>query len=80
MNFKKPKFWDLKRPNLIAYILLPFTIIIFINNILLNLLKKKRYKKIKIYGDGKAGKRILNIILNKKLNIHKKISYLNDKN
>ena len=26
---------------------------------------KKRYKKIKIYGDGKAGKRILNIILKK---------------
>ena len=43
-------------------------------------LKKKRYKKIKIYGDGKAGKRILNIILKKKLNIHKKISYLNEKN
>jgi len=47
MFLKKPKFWDLKRPNLIAYILLPFTIIIFINNILLNLFKKKRYKKIK---------------------------------
>ena len=30
--------------------------------------------------DGKAGKRILNIILKKKLNIHKKISYLNEKN
>jgi len=43
-------------------------------------LKKKKYKKNKIYGDGKAGKRILNIILKKKINIFKKISYLNEKN
>jgi len=28
MKFKKPNFWDYKKPNLIAYILLPFTYII----------------------------------------------------
>ena len=36
MRFKKPKFWDLKKPNFISYILLPFTIPVIINNLLLN--------------------------------------------
>ena len=26
MQFKKPKFWDLKKPNLFSYLLLPLTI------------------------------------------------------
>ena len=47
MILKKPKFWDLKKPNLIAYIFFPLTVIILINNILLNFLKKKKYKRIK---------------------------------
>ena len=33
MKFKKPKFWDLKRPNLLSYLLLPFTIPIRIKTI-----------------------------------------------
>ena len=32
MIVKKPDFWDLKRPNLLAYLLLPFTLIIKVNN------------------------------------------------
>jgi len=28
MKLKKPNFWDYKKPNLFAYILLPFTYII----------------------------------------------------
>ena len=28
MNLKKPKFWDYKKPNLFAYLLLPLTLII----------------------------------------------------
>jgi len=36
MRFKKPKFWDLKKPNFISYFLLPFTVPVVINNVLLN--------------------------------------------
>ena len=28
MNLKKPKFWNLKRPNIFAYLLFPFSILI----------------------------------------------------
>ncbi len=47
MKLIKPKFWDLKKPNVLAYLLLPFTIILIIKNFLLNLKKKKKYIKIK---------------------------------
>jgi tetraacyldisaccharide 4'-kinase len=33
MQLKKPKFWDKKKPNLISYLLLPFTSIIKLNNL-----------------------------------------------
>tara|TARA_B100001027_G_C16249747_1_gene323803 strand:- start:26 stop:154 length:129 start_codon:yes stop_codon:yes gene_type:complete len=41
MKFKKPKFWDLKKPNLLSYLLLPLTIPVRINNYFLN----KKIKK-----------------------------------
>ena len=47
MQFIKPKFWDLKKPNLLSYLLLPFTIPIRINNILLDLKSKKKDQRIK---------------------------------
>ena len=47
MNFKKPKFWDLQKPNVLSLILLPFTLIVRINNFLLNLKKKMSYFNIK---------------------------------
>ena len=47
MQFIKPKFWDLKKPNLLSYLLLPFTIPIRINNALLNLKSKKKDQRIK---------------------------------
>ena len=47
MQFIKPKFWDLKKPNLLSYLLLPFTIPIRINNVLLNLKSEKKNQKIK---------------------------------
>lgn len=47
MKFKKPKFWDLKKPNFLSYLLLPFTIPIRINNILLGIKSKKKHEKIK---------------------------------
>ena len=47
MNFKKPKFWDLKKKTIISYLLLPFTIPIIINNHFLNKKLKKIPQKIK---------------------------------
>jgi tetraacyldisaccharide 4'-kinase len=47
MQIKKPKFWDLKKPNFISIILLPFTIILLINNFFLNKKIKKKNEKIK---------------------------------
>ena len=44
MNLKKPKFWDYKKPNIYAYLLLPIAILIK----LLIIFKKKTKKKIKI--------------------------------
>ena len=45
MNLKKPKFWDQKNPGILAYLLLPISIIIN----LLNLLQKKsKLKNLKI--------------------------------
>ena len=41
MKFKKPKFWDYKKPNFLAYLLLPLTIPIFLKNLLPN----KSYNK-----------------------------------
>ena len=40
MKLKKPNFWDYKKPNLFAYILLPFTYIIK----LINFISKKENK------------------------------------
>ena len=34
MNFKKPKFWDLEKPNLLSKVLTLFTFPIIINNLL----------------------------------------------
>tara|TARA_B100000795_G_C22765548_1_gene425544 strand:- start:367 stop:1332 length:966 start_codon:yes stop_codon:yes gene_type:complete len=41
MKFKKPKFWDYKKPNIFSLLLLPFTIPIIVNNFF-NQLKKKK--------------------------------------
>ena len=42
MKLKKPKFWDYKKPNLLSYFLLPFTLPVIINNFFL---KKKKLLK-----------------------------------
>ena len=47
MIVKKPFFWDLKKPNLVAYLLLPLTLIIKVNNFFLNSKKKLLNKNIK---------------------------------
>ena len=43
MNLKKPKFWDYKYPNLLAYILLPISFLIRIFSFF-KLQKKKNLK------------------------------------
>ena len=44
MKLKKPKFWDYSKPNLIAYLLLPFSTLVQI----FSSLKKKEGRKLKI--------------------------------
>lgn len=46
MKFKKPNFWDLKKPNLVSYILLPFTLPVIINNFFLKFKSVKKNKLI----------------------------------
>ena len=72
MKFKKPKFWDYKKPNFVSYLLLPF---VYLMN-LINFFNKKEKiitDKIKticvgnIYVGG-TGKTPISIKINKILN------------
>ena len=47
MKFKKPYFWDLPKPNIISYVLIPFSILITIRNYFLKFIKKKKSSDIK---------------------------------
>ena len=47
MKFKKPNFWDLKKPNFLSNLLNPLTIIIRMNNFFLNLKTKNKTQKVK---------------------------------
>ncbi len=47
MKFKKPKFWDLNKPNFISYILFPLTLIIRISNFFLDNSSPFKNKAIK---------------------------------
>ena len=47
MNFKKPNFWDLSRPKLISYLLIPLSFPIIIRNFIFQLLKKEKQSIIK---------------------------------
>ena len=47
MNLKKPSFWDLKKPNLLSYFLLPLTLPIILRNFFFTTLKKKKFTEIK---------------------------------
>ena len=69
MKFRKPRFWDHKKNNLISLLLLPLTLPIIFNNFLLNKKNKKKNEKIKticvgnIYVGG-TGKTPLSIEIN----------------
>ena len=48
IKFKKPKFWDYKKPNFLSYLLLPLTLPVIINNFYLNSKKNdKTNQKLK---------------------------------
>ena len=79
MMLKKPKFWDLSRPNLISYLLLPFTLFILLRNYFSKKKEKKKFDQIKticvgnIYlgGTGKTPLtlKIYEILKNKNFNV-----------
>ena len=74
MNLNKPKFWDYKKPNIIAYILYPIALIIKFLNIFLIKNKREKFKikticigNIYLGGTGKTSLTLkLNQILNEK--------------
>ena len=78
MILKKPKFWDLKKPNFLAYLLYPLTIFVKINNIISSFIPKKKYTEIKticvgnlyIGGTGKTPTTLFLYNLLKKMNIN----------
>ena len=47
MNLNKPKFWDFKKPNFLAYLLLPLTLFVKANIFFSTFYTKKKFKKIK---------------------------------
>ena len=48
MKFKKPKFWDYNKPNILSYLFLPVSLLLTILKSFKNLTtKKKKYSKIK---------------------------------
>ena len=48
MKLKKPQFWDYKKPNIIAYFLLPISFFLqFLNLIKKNITTKKKIDNIK---------------------------------
>ena len=44
MNLKKPKFWEIKKPNFLAYLLLPIAVLIQFLSLLKNSPKKTKFK------------------------------------
>ncbi|WP_440653049.1 tetraacyldisaccharide 4'-kinase [Candidatus Pelagibacter sp. HIMB1542] len=72
MNLRKPNFWNLKKPNMLAYLLLPIAKTIQLFNILKKYSRPKKFKiKTICIGNiyvGGTGKTSLSIELNKILN------------
>ena len=70
MKFKKPKFWDYKKPNIRSYLLWPIAILIRLINLSKFFIKRKNFSSIKticignIYLGG-TGKTLLSLKINK---------------
>ena len=59
MNFKKPKFWDKNKPNIYAYLLLPFALLVNLLSFLRVSRKKNKINK-NVISLNALGKKILN--------------------
>ena len=78
MILKKPKFWDLKKPNFLVYLFYPFTIFVKINNIISSFIPKKKFTEIRtvcvgnlyVGGTGKTPTTLFLYKLLKKMNIN----------
>ena len=78
MKLKKPKFWDSKKPKLMSYLLLPLTIPVRINNLLIKYRSVEKTDKIKLIcvgniylgGTGKTPSAIKMFNICKKLNLN----------
>ena len=71
MNLKKPKFWDYKKPNIYAFILLPITLLIDLVKKIIKKISKSKSKKLNIkticignFYIGGTGKTSLSIKIN----------------
>ena len=71
MNLKKPKFWDYKKPNIYAFLLLPITLLLDLVNKIIKKISKSKSKKLKIkticignFYIGGTGKTSLSIKIN----------------
>ena len=71
MNLKKPKFWDYKKPNIYAFLLLPITLLIDLVNKIIKKISKSKSKKLDIkticignFYIGGTGKTSLSIKIN----------------
>ena len=71
MNLKKPKFWDYKKHNIYAFILLPITLLIDLVNKIIKKISKSKSKKLNIkticignFYIGGTGKTSLSIKIN----------------
>jgi tetraacyldisaccharide 4'-kinase len=47
MNFKKPYFWDLPKPNIFSYLLIPFSLPVILRNYFFYKKKRKKFPEIK---------------------------------
>ncbi len=47
MSLKKPSFWDLPKPSIISYLLIPFSLPIIIRNFIFQFIKKEKSSNIK---------------------------------
>jgi len=69
MNLKKPKFWNYNKPNIFAYLLFPFSILVTLINFLKRIIGKREFKiKTICVGNfyvGGTGKTSLSIRINK---------------
>ena len=71
MNLKKPKFWDYKKPNIYAFLLLPITLLVVLVNKIIIKISKSKSKKLNIkticignFYIGGTGKTSLSIKIN----------------